>query len=103
MTVDPAMDAGAVGGDSLPGLRPVLVTHPSVETVHERWLQVPTTSGWWLIDLQHARLCRTEQAHDPRFLDADHWLPFARVHVGLERIEAELSAGERISALVRSV
>lgn len=100
MTFDPASDAGAESRTSLPGLRPVLVTHPNVETLHDRWLQIPTSSGWWLVDLQASSLCRTEQSHDPRFVPADHWQPFSRVHVGEERVEAELRSGERISALV---
>jgi hypothetical protein len=67
--------------------------------VHERWLQVATAHGWWLVDVEGSRLCRTELPHDPRFVADTSWTPFAAFRLDGERIEVDLADGQRLSAL----
>ena len=51
----------------------------------------------WTVDVANGRLCRTDVAHDVRFLGADAWTPMIAVCVTRDRLVALTRGGRHVS------
>ncbi len=61
-------------------------------------LRCQVIGGWWLLDGQHRRLCRSIGELDPVFIADEHWEPFRRAAVSAEWAVAELLDGRVLRA-----
>lgn len=101
---DPIRCDDAFAGAALPTWETACPVHaecqPSeVEVVGSGMVRVAAESSWWLIDVAHGRLCRTERRVDPHFLDQESWTSVVAVCVTPSRLRALTEDGSLVSTV----